>query len=200
MSDETGVVKFACEHVATELAPFPGLEELNACRRKLLQFRMIGVDANGIGFGNLSVRAAGGGEFFITASGTGGRPQLSVSDFAKVTTYDLERNWLRCEGHEVASSESLTHAAVYASEMQVGSVIHCHSNAVWTRLLTRGIATSVEVEYGTPEMAFEVQHLFRETNVRQQQIFAMAGHADGVIAFGKDVNDAFAALMRQRAT
>lgn len=193
---ETGVVKFACEHIAVELAPFAGFHELNACRRKLLQLRMTGIDANGIGFGNLSARADQAGEFYITGSGTGGRAQLSLADYAKVTAYDLERNWLRCKGRTVASSESLTHAAVYASELQAGAVIHCHSSAVWTRLLAHGLTTSGDVEYGTPEMAFEVQRLFRDTNVRDQQIFAMAGHAEGVVAFGKDVDDAFSALMR----
>ena len=193
---ETGVVKFAAEHVAVELAPFAGFQELNACRCKLLALKMIGADANGIGFGNLSVRADDAGAFYITGSGTGGRRQLSLSEYAKVIAYDLERNWLRCEGGTVASSESLTHAAVYGSELQVGVVIHCHSNAVWTRLLDRELTTSADVEYGTPGMAFEVQRLFRETDVRNQQIFAMAGHTDGVIAFGRDVDDAFGALMR----
>lgn len=196
---ETGVVKFAREHIAVELAPFAGFDELNACRRKLLQLRMVGIDANGIGFGNLSVRGGAVGEFYITGSGTGARPRLSLADYAKVTSYDLEKNWLRCEGRPVASSESLTHAAVYASEPQVSAVIHCHTHALWTRLLTRGLATSADVEYGTPEMAFEVQRLFRDTDVRDQQIFAMGGHADGIVAFGKDVGDAFSALVRQGA-
>jgi hypothetical protein len=142
----------------------------------LLQLRMIGIDGNGIGFGNMSVRGGDAGEFYITGSGTGGRPQLSLADYAKVTAYDLEKNWLRCAGGIVASSESLTHAAVYESEPQVGAVIHCHANELWTRLLTRGVTTSADVEYGTPEMAFEVQRLFRETDVRDRQIFAMAGH------------------------
>ena len=196
---ETGVVKFACEHIAVELAPFPGFEELNACRRELLELQMIGVDADGIGFGNLSVRAADARQLYITGSGTGGRARLTLADYAKVTAYDLERNWLRCEGRTVSSSESLTHAAVYSSEPQVGAVIHCHSSVVWTRLLEREPTTSADVEYGTPQMAFEVQRLFRKTDVRDRQIFAMAGHADGVIAFGRDVDDAFGVLMRHRS-
>ena len=51
-------IKFTCEshRCGTEIAPFDGFAELNAYRRKLLQLRLIGVDANGIGFGNLSVR------------------------------------------------------------------------------------------------------------------------------------------------
>ena len=199
MSGETGVVKFQCEHVAVELAPFSGFDELNACRRRLLQLRMIGVDACGIGYGNLSVRAGDASQFYITGSGTGRRPQLTLADYAHVTAYDFARNWLRCEGRTIASSESLTHAAVYESDPQVRAVIHCHARELWTRLLDRAPATSADVEYGTPEMAFEVQRLFRETRVRDEQVFAMAGHPDGIVAFSATADNAFAVLMRANA-
>ena len=195
---ETGVVKFRCEHVAVEIEPFPQLDHLNACRRKLLQLRVMGIGADGIGFGNLSVRAGETNTFYISGSGTGGRPQLTIADCAKVTAYDFARNWLRCEGCTVASSESLTHAAVYESEPRAGAVIHGHDHKLWAQLLDRGTATSPDVEYGTPEMAFEVQRLFRGTDVRGQQVFAMAGHAEGVVAFGIDMAEAFKALMRHR--
>ena len=194
---ETGVVKFQCEHVVAELAAFPELDELNACRRKLQQLRMIGVDADGIGFGNLSVRAGETNQFYITGSGTGGQPQLTVADYAKVTAYDFPSNRLRCEGRAIASSESLTHAAVYESDSQIRAVIHCHSSALWNRLLEEGPSTSAEVEYGTPEMAFEVRRLFCETGVRDRRLFAMGGHATGVIAFGGSVQEAFATLLSQ---
>jgi len=49
-----------------DIAPFDALTELNACRRKLLQQRLIGLNANGIGFGNLSVRDGVSGNFYIT--------------------------------------------------------------------------------------------------------------------------------------
>ena len=192
---ETGVVKFECEHVAVDLAPFAGFDELNACRRKLLQLRMIGIDVHGIGYGNLSVRAGDTNAFYVTGSGTAGRAQLSLADCAKVVAHDFTRNWLRCEGRTVASSESLTHAAVYESAPEVCAVIHGHSNAAWAHLLKSGLTTSADVEYGTPEMAFEVQRLFAETDVRDQQIFAMAGHADGIIAFGRDLDEAFSAIL-----
>ena len=195
---ETGVVKFSFEQIAADLALFAELEELNACRRKLLQLRMIGVDASGIGYGNLSVRAEDTTEFYITGSGTGGLPQLSVNDYAKVTKYDVGRNWLQCAGRVVASSESFTHAALYESEPHARAVIHCHDHALWGQLLERGLATSPDVEYGTPEMAFEVQRLLGHSAARQQQIFAMAGHADGIVAFGADIEEAFASLMRHR--
>jgi hypothetical protein len=50
------------------------------------------------------------------------------------------------------------------------------------------------VPYGTPEMAREVQRLFRETDVRNWNIFAMAGHGDGIVAFGRDFREALGAL------
>ena len=73
---ETGVVKFQCEHIAVDLALFSGFDELKACRRQLVQLEMIGVDPNGVGFGNLSVRDGKTPDFYITGSGTGGRAQL----------------------------------------------------------------------------------------------------------------------------
>ncbi|MDQ6654321.1 MAG: class II aldolase/adducin family protein, partial [Verrucomicrobiota bacterium] len=109
---ETGVVKFACEHIAVDLPPFTGIAELNDCRRELRERGWMGVDAQGVGYGNLSVRDGGSGGFIISGSGTGGLPSLTAADYARVTAYDLDRNWLRCEGRTVASSESLTHAAV----------------------------------------------------------------------------------------
>ena len=196
MSGETGAVKFRCERVVADLAPFAGFEELNACRRKLLQLRMIGVDANGIGFGNLSVGAGNTNEFYITGSGSGGRAELSLNDFAKVTGYDFAQNWIRCQGRTVASSESLTHAAVYESDPRIRAIIHCHDAALWAHLLESMPATSDDVAYGTPAMAFEVKRLFDQTPVREHQVFAMAGHAEGVVAFGTNLEEAFASLMR----
>jgi hypothetical protein len=49
-------VKFTYQCARADIGPFNTLAELNACRRKLLELRLIGLDSNGIGFGNLSVR------------------------------------------------------------------------------------------------------------------------------------------------
>ena len=193
---ETGPVKFTCEHVAEELAPFAGLAELNACRQKLLRLGLIGVDADSIGFGNLSMREDDTYRFYITGSGTAAVLQLALGDYARVTAYDFAQNWLRCEGSAVASSESLTHAAVYNAEAQVRAVIHCHSAKLWKRLLGVAPTIAAEVEYGTPEMADEVGRLFAETDVRKHQIFVMAGHADGLIAFGRTLAGALAILTK----
>ena len=192
---ETGSVKFSCEHVPTLLPEFTGFAELNACRRKLLQLRMLGIDATGIGFGNVSVRDGSGPNFYITGSMTGGLPQVALSDCAKVTGFDFERNWIRCQGETVASSESLTHAAVYELDDTACAVIHGHSGDLWQRLRDRLPTTSEDVEYGTPEMAREVQRLFDTTDLREKKIFIMGGHPEGFVTFGANLFEAFATLV-----
>jgi L-ribulose-5-phosphate 4-epimerase len=192
-------VKFTCQQVPREIGAFTGFAELNEYRRKLLELGMIGVDANGVGFGNLSIRDGATSRFYITGSGTGGISELMPSDYARVVAYDFARNWLRCEGATVASSESLTHAAVYESDPTVFSVIHDHDVKLWTALLEEEApVTPKGVEYGTPEMAYAVRNLFKVTDVKRRKIFAMAGHEGGVVAFGRDVGDAFGVLHRSQ--
>ncbi len=191
-------IKFTCEHAAAEITSFDGFAELNAYRRKLLQLRLIGVDANGIGFGNLSIRDGTTNNFYITGSATGGLPELTLADCARVVAYDFKRNWLRYEGSAIASSESLTHAAVYESDAKAGAVIHCHDSKLWAALLNQAPTSSKAVEYGTPEMAYEVTRLFKITDVQQRRIFVMAGHEGGIVAFGRDLEGTFAILMRER--
>lgn len=191
-------IKFTCERAATEIASFDGFAELNACRRKLLQLRLIGVDANGIGFGNLSIRGGASNKFYITGSATGGKSELMPADCARVVAYYFERNWLRYDGSTMPSSESLTHAAVYESDTKARSVIHCHDSKLWVALLDQAPTTSAAVNYGTPEMAYEVRRLFNATDVQNRKILVMAGHEGGIVTFGKDFEEAFAVLMRER--
>jgi len=192
---ETGSVKFTCQQVAVEISRFAGFGELNRYRRKLLKLGMVGVDASGIGFGNLSIRNGATSRFYITGSATGGISELMPANCAKVVAYDFARNWLQCEGSAVASSESLTHAAVYESNPTAGAVIHCHDMKLWAALLDKAPTTPKRVEYGTPEMAYAVRRLFEATDVKRRKIFAMAAHDGGLVTFGRDLQDAFRILM-----
>jgi L-ribulose-5-phosphate 4-epimerase len=191
-------IKFSCERVAAEITSFGGLAELNAHRRKLLQSALIGVDSNGIGFGNLSVRDRATDNFYITGSATGGIDELTLADCAKVVTYDFERNRLRYQGSAMPSSESLTHAAIYKSDAGVEAVIHCHDSKLWAALLNQVSTTSKAAEYGTPQLAYEIMQLFTHTDVQSRKIVVMAGHKGGIVTFGKDLEEAFAVLMRER--
>jgi L-ribulose-5-phosphate 4-epimerase len=189
-------IKFTCEHKDAELAPFAGLDDLNVYRIRLRKLGFIGVDSNGVGFGNLSIRDGVTNSFYITGSKTGGIANLTPADCARVVAYDFHRNWLRCQGLTIASSESLTHAAVYQSEPNAGAVIHCHDQKLWTALINHIPTTSAFVAYGTPEMAREVERLFRETDLRVAKIFVMAGHQGGIVTFGANLEEAFGILTR----
>jgi ribulose-5-phosphate 4-epimerase/fuculose-1-phosphate aldolase len=191
-------IKFSCERVAAEITSFGGLAELNAHRRKLLQLGLIGVDPNGIGFGNLSVRDGATDNFYITGSATGGIHELTLADCAKVVECDFARNHVRYEGSALPSSESLTHAAIYESDATAGAVIHCHDSRLWAAVLNEAPTTSKAADYGTAEMANEIMQLFTRTDVHSRKIIVMAGHEAGILTFGKDLEEAFAVLMRER--
>ena len=192
---ETGAVKFRYESDGRELAPFPGFEELNAARRELRKLGLLGADESGLGFGNISLRDGATDAFYITGSGTGGLPELGLENCAKVTAWNFDHDWLRCEGRAIASAESLTHAAVYLMDAEVRVVLHGHNRLLWKSLRERGVSSRADVPYGTPEMAFEVRRLFQETDVRAKKIFAMAGHPDGIVAFGGHFDQALAVVL-----
>ncbi len=188
-------VKFTYECVRAEIAPFDQLAELNECRRKLRELHMIGVDSNGIGFGNLSVRDRASGNFYVSGSATGGLPKLALAHCVRIVAYDFEKNWVRYEGSAIPSSESLTHAAIYECDPMTSAVIHCHNSDLWPTLLDRVPTSSKTVPYGTPEMAYEIMRLFKASDVRTRNILVMAGHEGGILAFGKNFEDAFGVVI-----
>jgi ribulose-5-phosphate 4-epimerase/fuculose-1-phosphate aldolase len=192
-------VKFTYECARAEIAAFDQLAELNECRRKLRELHLIGVDSNGIGFGNLSVRDGATAKFYVTGSATGGLSKLALTDCVRVVAYDFEKNWVGYEGAAIPSSESLTHAAIYESDPMAIAVIHCHDLVLWRTLLEHGARSSKAVAYGTPEMAYEIMRLFNASDVRTRNILVMAGHEGGIIAFGKNFKTAFGILMHHRS-
>ncbi len=189
---ETGAIKFRCDWTEADFAPFPGFAELNEARQELRRLGFLGVNANGVGFGNASLREGGSGSFYITGSGTGVLYSLGIENYAKVLAWDFEGSWLHCAGRGLPSAESLTHAAIYAMAREVRVVLHGHDQRLWRSLLREAPATDPEVEYGTPAMAREVERLFRETDVRDRKAFAMAGHLNGIVAFGGSAREALA--------
>ena len=191
---EKGYIKFNCHWIKTNPVNEEQIYELNAWREKLFKLKLIGVYSNGIGYGNISIRLKDT-IFLITGTSTGQYPVLNVEHYTEVISYNFIENIITCKGPIKASSESLTHAAIYETNPEINAVIHVHNLTLWKKLLNKVPTTSPAVEYGTPEMAIEIQRLFTETNLRDQKILAMGGHEEGVISFGKNIDDAGKILM-----
>jgi hypothetical protein len=66
---------------------------------------------------------------------------------------------------------------------------------MWDKLMNKVPTTSLDVEYGTPQMAQEMFRLFRETDVKTSKILVMAGHEEGIISIGKDLKEALEILV-----
>ncbi|MGB3300145.1 MAG: class II aldolase/adducin family protein [Phormidesmis sp.] len=214
MIDE-GYIKYRCQWIKAEdpLAPFlpdtaPHLiTELSAYRNALHQLDLIGEYPNGIGFGNLSQRLSqrlpsaqrsapsSSPAFVITGTQTGRLTTLTAADYAVVSAFNAEQNTLTCHGLRKASSESLTHGIIYASQPAINAIVHVHSAQLWQRLLHQVPTTRADVPYGTPAMAAETQRLFRESPLLQQKILAMAGHDDGIVTFGENLQTAYQVLI-----
>ena len=115
---------------------------------------------------------------------------MDETHYALVTDYNISNNSLICKGAVKASSESLTHAVVYESSPETQAIIHVHNNHLWKKYFDQVPTTKENVAYGTPEMGREVVRLFRETTVAEMRMIVMAGHEDGIIGFGKTLEEA----------
>lgn len=162
------------------------IEEVNQARTELYDNGLIGVYPDGVGFGNLSVRYEGN-TFLITGSATGDIRELDAVHYARVTHFDIEKNCVESVGKINASSESMTHGAIYESSKDTNCVIHVHSKTMFEYMLKNSYkATAADVAYGTPAMALAIKELVMETDT-PVAIFVTAGHDEGVIAYGPDV-------------
>lgn len=192
MIDE-GHVKFAAEWIEEAASAPRQLEALSRWRRALHDAGLIGHYADiDIGYGNLSVRLAGD-EFLITGTQTGHLRETDSRHYCRVTAFDIDTNQVCCRGPVMASSESMTHAAIYARDAAVGSVAHVHDETLWAWALDRLPSTRADVAYGTPAMAREFQRLVDDPEFAG--IAVMAGHEGGLIATGADVAQAAGRLL-----
>lgn len=184
---QDGVIRFDLQWRETA-AIRADLSALDAWRGILWKLGLIGQDAlryGGCGFGNVSQRQGSGRRFLISGSQTGRLAQLDERHYALVSESDPVTNRVVAEGPVRPSSESMTHGVIYGLDASVNCVLHVHSPDIWNAASVLALPlTRPDVVYGTPEMAAEVSRLFCETGVRERGIFAMAGHRDGIVAFG----------------
>jgi ribulose-5-phosphate 4-epimerase/fuculose-1-phosphate aldolase len=191
-----GYIKFNCKLIESKPFPLANLAQMNNWRDKLYSLNLIGANKEGIGFGNLSTRFEGN-TFLITGSATGNFVKLNEDHYVLVKDYNFAKNSLICEGPIKASSESLSHAAVYESSQEINAVIHVHNLNLWKKLINKFPTTDMNAQYGTPEMANESKRLFRESNALERKIIIMGGHKEGIISFGKNLEEAGNILLEE---
>jgi hypothetical protein len=112
-------------------------------------------------------------------------PHLTPKHYALVTHCDIDANRVECTGAIKASSETLTHAAIYQLSSSIGAIVHVHSLALWERLKNVAPTTRADVAYGTPAMAREFSRLYIESEMPERCLAVMAGHPAGLISFGE---------------
>lgn len=201
-SDE-GVIKFSAEHRRQRLLPrrYGTLCcELIAWREILTKTQLVGQDPRlygGAGYGNVSGRVGppssgmGARAMLITGTQTGGLARIGLDHFCVVERYDYRRNWVRSTGLIQPSSETMTHGAIYDLSPHIRFVFHGHGAVIWRRADALRIPTTdPSVPYGTPEMAAEVQRLYRSSALPEVRVLAMGGHEDGIIVFGRSAAEA----------
>jgi len=195
MLDE-GYIKYQ-SHWAEAPAPHPAAARLlEECRRPLFSAGLVGhYEDLGVGFGNISIRCGSPGQFLITGTQTGHIETTTEQHYSLVTDYDIERNEVSCSGPVQASSEAMTHAAIYELDASIAAIVHVHSKTLWDQHLNRLPTTSPDVAYGTPEMAMEFRRLYAESAFGSQGIAVMGGHEEGLIGIGKSLEQASARIL-----
>jgi hypothetical protein len=209
---DEGVIKFRAEHRRRPLEARRYGElacRLIAWREILAATGLVGRDPalyGGFGYGNVSGRVGppsaprGRRSFLVTGTQTSGHRSIILGDFCVVERFDSRANRVESHGSVLPSSESLTHGAVYDLGPQIRFVFHGHSPTIWRRAETLRIPTSdPRVAYGTPRMAAEVHRLYGGTTLPETQIFAMGGHEDGIVVFGRSAEEAGQVLLRYLA-
>jgi len=193
---DEGYIKFHCNWIKAEPLSINQLLQINKWRDTLYNLGYIGAYNNGIGFGNISIRCTNR-TFIITGSATGGFKTLNENHYVLVDDYNHQQNSITCTGPIKASSESLSHAVIYECSHETNAVIHLHNLDMWEKLIHKVPTTREDIPYGTPEMANEIKRLFEITNVGTEKIIAMAGHQEGIIVFGKTLDEAGEILLKR---
>ena len=183
-----GVIKYSIEHQRQDTPLFSGYEQLEALRTRLFTLGLIG-EKDGIGYGNLSMRDDNSKSFFITATQTGRKQTLSREYYTYISDYDFSTFKVISQGTHKPSSEALSHAMIYAIDDRITTVIHIHSLALWNFMQAKNYFFTT-AEYGTAEMVEEIVGLYDNFDPMMNNAFVMKGHEEGIITFGRSVEEA----------
>jgi len=183
-----GIIKYNFDF--TQSAPLPKArwETIEKVRQRLYTLKLIG-EKDGIGYGNISQRA-GKKEFVITGTQTGHLCKLNQNHYSLIEDFDDRRFFLKSSAAAKPSSEALTHATIYTLSDEIKAVIHIHSKKLWDFMLEKSYLKTEKVPYGSIEMIEEVKRIYAGTDPLKEPLFVMHGHEEGIIAFGRTLEEA----------
>jgi len=171
------------------------IRDLEKWRKTLYNLKLIGEYLpERIGYGNLSQKAdykhkysTKKPQFLITGTQTGSLEKLEGSHYTRVLDYNFDRWSVNVQGPVEASSEALTHAAIYQANPSITCVFHIHDKNIWRAMIDHDYSyTPSDIPYGTKEMADSVIDCVGEST---KGLIVMKGHEDGVIAYGTSLDE-----------
>ena len=191
MSIDEGVIKYESRWTPGPAPDADAAALLDRWRQPLFAAGLIGEYADlRIGYGNISVRSGNGNQFLISGTQTGRLARTLAQHYTLVTDYDIAANIVHCSGPMQASSEAMTHAAIYELNKSINAVVHVHSRPLWEALCNKLPTTDSQIAYGTPEMAAEFARLYTDTSFADDGVAVMAGHDEGILSFGASLEEA----------
>jgi ribulose-5-phosphate 4-epimerase/fuculose-1-phosphate aldolase len=200
---DDGIIKYDRTNFS-QCGPLLALEytALEYWRKKLFKLNLIGeYQESKIGFGNLSmiydysdVFQGSRPQFIISGTQTGKYPELDGRYYTRILDYIIRDLKITMQGPIEASSEALTHAAIYEKNPIIKSVFHIHSPVLWKMMIEKNLPfTSANIPYGTYEMAQATQQCIADTS---SGVFCMHGHTDGIVSYGTSLEESWVNIMR----
>ena len=179
MTLDEGYVKYQSFWTKAPVPHAAATEELETWRRPLHASGLIGYyGEHGIGYGNISIRCGEPGQFMISGTQTGHIEMTDKTHYALVTSYGIHFNRVCCVGPVQASSEAMTHAAIYeldsngnngADEPDEQAVIGRILELRKAGLSLRGIARELEKEDHKPRIARHWSHQVIDQTLRRAE-------------------------------
>ena len=196
MTIDEGYIKYKSFWTRAPTPNAAAAEELETWRQPLITAGLIGhYEEHGIGYGNISIRCGEPGQFLISGTQTGHIAKTDKTHYSLVTSYNINASIVCCVGSVQASSEAMTHAALYGLDTNIGAIVHVHSPVLWRDLLDKLPTTGADIAYGTPEMAKDFLRLYRDTEFRETRLAVMAGHEEGLLSFGNTLEQAASRIL-----
>lgn len=192
--EQEGIIKFKAEHILGEVFSAELLSDLIEFRQKVYERNWIGVDrVQKVGFGNISMKKDA--RIFVSGTQTGIYEKAIPEHFCEILEYDIEKNYVKSFGTVQASSETMTHLAIYEADSEIKAVIHIHDKELWQKKINELPTTSQKIEYGTVEMANAIKKIALEIlRDDARKMIIMGGHEAGILSFGKSLDVALSEL------